>query len=175
MARKYKTKGRKYKNRYSKVKKAGTKSEERRRTIIEKTIEGRKYKYRESVNNIIDKLKKTVGHEYVGPPDFKGTHTWTSKYEELKNIMPKLGKRDNDKTLDVGGWTYNKLKDLKIQHNKKVKEYEAHHSEMMEMLSQMPPAPTITPTKVTKLTGQGKKKKSNKKKKSKTKKKRSKK
>ena len=34
--------------------------------------------------------------------------------------MPKLAKKDNDKTLDVGGWTYNKLQDLKIQHDKKV-------------------------------------------------------
>ena len=66
-------------------KKGGTKSEERRRTTIGNTIEGTKYKFRASVHNIIDKLKKkTIGNEYVGPPDFKGTHTWTSKYEELK-------------------------------------------------------------------------------------------
>jgi len=149
MPRKYKIKGKKYKNRYSKVKKAGTKSEERRRTIIEKTIEGRKYKYRESVNNIIDKLKKTVGHEYVGPPDFEGTHTWTSKYEELLNIIPLLAEKDNDPALVKDGWTYNKLKDLKVEHDKKFKEFETHHRELNEMLSQLPPVPTTKPTKLT--------------------------
>ena len=149
MARKYKTKGRKYKNRYSKVKKAGTKSEERRRTIIEKTIEGKKYKYRESVNNIIDKLKNTVGHEYVGPPDFKGTHTWTSKYEELLNIIPELSKRDNDPALAKGGLIYYKLKDLKVEHDKKVVEYEQEHRELNEILSQLPPIPTNKPKKYT--------------------------
>ena len=39
-------------------KKGGTKSEERRRTTIGNTIEGTKYKFRASVHNIIDKLKK---------------------------------------------------------------------------------------------------------------------
>ena len=79
MVRKCKTK--------RKCKKGGTKSEERRRDTISKAIEGKKYKYRSSVNDIIGKLEKTVGNEYVGPPDFKGTHTWTSKYEELKNSL----------------------------------------------------------------------------------------
>ena len=135
-----------------KCKKGGTKSEERRRDTISKAIEGKKYKYRSSVNDIIGKLEKTVGNEYVGPPDFKGTHTWTSKYEELKNIMPVLGKRDNDSTLMENGSTYYKLKGLKKTHDIKVVENESHHREITEMLSQLPPIPSTSPTKVRKLT-----------------------
>tara|TARA_B110000503_G_C6779179_1_gene262550 strand:+ start:48 stop:512 length:465 start_codon:yes stop_codon:yes gene_type:complete len=144
MVRKCKTK--------RKCKKGGTKSEERRRDTISKAIEGKKYKYRSSVNDIIGKLEKTVGNEYVGPPDFKGTHTWTSKYEELKNIMPVLGKRDNDSTLIENGSTYYKLKGLKKTHDIKVVENESHHREITEMLSQLPPIPSTSPTKVRKLT-----------------------
>ena len=143
MVRKCKTK--------RKCKKGGTKSEESRRDTISKAIQGKQYKYRESVNNIIGKLRKTLGNEYVGPPDFKGTHTWTSKYEELKNMMPLLGKRDNDSTLMENGSTYFKLKGLKKEHDIKVVENEAHHIELTEMLSQLPPIPS-SPTKVTKLT-----------------------
>ena len=97
-------------------------------------------------------MEKTVGNEYVGPPDFKGTHTWTSKYEELKNIMPVLGKRDNDSTLIENGSTYYKLKGLKKTHDIKVVENESHHREITEMLSQLPPIPSTSPTKVRKLT-----------------------
>ena len=146
MIRKCKTKKSK------KYKKGGTKSEEHRRDTISKAIEGKKYKYRESVNNIIGKLGKTVGNEYVGPPDFKGTHTWTSKYEGLKNMMPTLGKKDNDSTLMENGSTYYKLIKLKKEHDIKVVENEAHHREITEMLSQLPPIPSTSPTKVRKLT-----------------------
>ena len=50
--------------------KGGTKSEERRRDTISKAIQGKKYKYRKSVNDIISKLEKTLGNEYIGPPEF---------------------------------------------------------------------------------------------------------
>ena len=132
-----------------KMKKGGTKSEERRRTTIGNAIEGTKYKFRASVHNIMDKLKRTIGHEYVGPPDFKGTHTWTSKYEELKNIMPELGKRDNDSTLMENGSTYYNLIKLKEEHDMRVVEYNDHHIEIQQMLAQLPPIPTSKPTKLT--------------------------
>ena len=146
MKRKYKTK-RIRKGR--KTKSGGTKSEERRRAIIEKAIEGKKYKYRESVNDIISKLKKTVGNENVGPPEFAKGNTWTSKYEELLNIMPELGKRDNDPTLVKDGSTYYELEVLKVEHDKLVAEYGKQHRELTEMLSQLPPIPTTKPRKYT--------------------------
>ena len=130
----------------------GTKSEERRRDTISKAIEGKNYKYRKSINDIISKLEKTLGNEYIGPPEFKKKSTWTSKYEELLDLMPKLAKKDNDKTLDVGGWTYNKLLDLKIQHDKKVVEHNISHRELTEMLSQLTPVsklPTVKKTNYT--------------------------
>ena len=39
--------------------------EERRRDTIRKAIKGRIYKYREDVDNIISKLEKTSGNEYI--------------------------------------------------------------------------------------------------------------
>ena len=144
---KYKT--RKVRTKRGRTKKGGTKSEERRRTIIEKAIEGKKYEYRETVNNIISKLKKTIGNEYVGPPDFKGTHTWTSKYEELLNIMPELSEKDNDPTLAKGGVTYYELEGLKVKHDEKFAALEKQHIEISDMLSQLPPLPTTKPTKLT--------------------------
>lgn len=157
--------------------KGGTKSEERRRDTISKTIQGRKYKYRLGVNDTIRKLEKNLGQEYVGPPDFEKTHKWMSKYNELLKMMHVLAKKDNDPTLDVGHFTYNRLTDLKAKHEKLLIENE----EAFRSLENLPSPPKgIGPTK---FTGQGKKKKKKggkrsnktKKKRSKTKKKHSKK
>ena len=132
--------------------KGGTKSEERRRDTISKAIQGKNYKYRKSVNDIISKLEKTLGNEFIGPPEFKEKSTWTSKYEELLDLMPKLAKDDNDKTLNIGGWTYNKLLDLKIQHDKKVAEHNISHRQLTEMLSQLTPVSKLPKVKKTNYT-----------------------
>lgn len=162
----------KTKKKRHKKSKGGTKSEERRRSIIGNTREGRKYKYRIGVNDTIRKLEENLGHEYVGPPDFEKTHKWMSKYNELLKIMPELAKEDNDPTLDVGHFTYNRLTDLKAKHKKLLIENE----KVFRSLKNLPSPPKdIGPTK---FTDQGKKKKKKggktKKKRSKTKKKRSK-
>lgn len=138
--------------RYKKRIKGGTKSEERRRDTISKAIQGKNYKYRDSVNNIISKLEKTLGNEYIGPPEFKEKSTWTSKYDELLDLMPKLAKKDNDKTLDVGGWTYNRLQDLKVQHDKKVAEHNISHRQLTEMLAQLTPVSNLPTVKKTNYT-----------------------
>lgn len=142
-------------------KKGGTKSEERRRSIISNAREGREYKYRIGVNDTIRKLEENLGQEYVGPPDFEKTHKWMSKYNELLKMMPELAKKDNDPTLDVGHFTYNRLTDLKAKHKKLL----IKNEKAFQSLKNLPSPPKhIGPTK---LTGQGKKKK----KRSKTKKK----
>ena len=162
----------KTKKKRHKKSKGGTKSEERRRSIIGNTREGRKYKYRIGVNDTIRKLEENLGQEYVGPPDFEKTHKWMSKYNELLKMMPELAKEDNDPTLDVGHFTYNRLTDLKTKHKKLLIENEKAFKSLENLHS---PPKDIGPTK---FTGQGKKKKKKggktKKKRSKTKKKRSK-
>ena len=77
----------------------------------------------------------------------KNLFRWTSKYEELLDLMPKLAKKDNDRTLDVGGWTYNRLQDLKIQHDKKVVEHNISHRQLTEMLSQLTPVSKLPKVK----------------------------
>ena len=162
----------KTKKKRHKKSKGGTKSEELRRDTISKTIQGRKYKYRIGVNDTIRKLEENLGQEYVGPPDFEKTHKWMSKYNELLKMMPELAKEDNDPTLDVGHFTYNRLTDLKEKHKKLLIENE----KAFRSLENLPSPPKDKGP--TKFIGQGKKKKKKggktKKKSSKTKKKRSK-
>jgi len=162
----------KTKKKRHKKNKCGTKSEERRRSIIGNTREGREYIYRITINDTIRKLEKNLGQEYVGPPDFEKTHKWMSKYNSLLKMMQEGAKKDNDTTLDVGHFTYNIVTNLKKKHIKLLIENEKAFKSLENLPS---PPKDIGPTK---FTGQGKKKKKKggktKKKRSKTKKKRSK-
>ena len=135
--------------------KGGTKSDEMKQKA-KQTIVGNKYEHRKPINEAIDKLKKTMGNEMVGPPHFKNVQPWMNKYEQVNSVMKEFGEKKNDPALVPGGFTDMKMKEIKENHLKKLKENKKEHKKLMKQVKQLPKPPKSVKKKLkVKLTKKG--------------------
>ena len=124
--------------------KGGTKSDEIKEKL-KNTIMGTRNEHRKPVNEAIDKLKKTVGEEFVGPPLFKTKQKWSKKYETIKSAMNKIGEMKNDVALKKNGYLDNQLTSLKSKHDKLVVKNNQEAREVEKQLNVLKKPPTTIP------------------------------
>ena len=104
--------------------------------------------HRENINNLITKLSKTVGEEDVGPPVFENKDTWINTFNNLKDIMHKMGEEKNDDPLRKGGILDTYLNKLLVDHKRLLEEAEQRNNEIIELLSVLNTPPSKIPSRI---------------------------